>query len=768
AENWAKQPGMDSAHILFFGRKDNFWEMAETGPCGPCSEIHIDLGPEFCDKRDVPGHVCRVNGDCKRFLELWNLVFIQYNRLNPTRLEPLPARHVDTGMGLERITAILQGVSSNYATDLLSPLLDKVQQLTGHTLEERKANITPYRVIADHSRAATFLIADGVVPGNVGRNYVCRMIIRRAARFGRKIGLMDPFLANVADTVIEIYGEAYPELVKNKDVIRENLTREEIRFRRTVEQGLSQLDVYLEDLKARGEKILDGERAFDLYATHGLPLELIRDVAQEEGLDVDQEGFLRAMEAHRTISGAGKAFGPLGGERVDIYRSILEDLQRRGALGPEGVIYDPYSSLEVEGQVLALVRDGERVEEAIAGDAIEVILPRTCFYVEAGGQVSDTGRIIGLEGADWEIRVNDTRKPAAGVIVHIGEVVRGRPRVGDIARAQVDVERRRDIMRNHTATHLLHAKLQAILGKEARQAGSLVAPDRLRFDFTYPEALTPEQLEAIEAAVNQAIYEDYELEIEHKPLSQALQEGAMALFGEKYGEVVRTIVIGDEQPISYELCGGTHVESTGDIGIFIITSESSAAAGIRRIEAVTGREAYALIRKRMNDLSRIAEVLNCGVDEVPDKVVALVEDVERLRKQNAQLRQKVAMAEFEPLLHNVQMVDGIRVLTAIINEADADVLRQLCDRFRQQYREKGVAVLATASEGRPIIVATLTDDLVKQGFHAGELAKEVAQVVGGSGGGRPHLAQAGGKDASMLSTALNRVLPWVKQRLSQR
>jgi len=766
AENWAKQPGMDPSHILFFGRKDNFWEMAETGPCGPCSEIHIDLGPEACDKRDVPGHVCRVNGDCKRFLELWNLVFIQYNRLSPTRLEPLPARHVDTGMGLERITAILQGVSSNYATDLLSPLLDKVQELTGHTLEERKANITPYRVIADHSRAATFLIADGVVPGNVGRNYVCRMIIRRAARFGRKIGLLDPFLAKVADTVIEIYGDAYPELVKNREVIKDNLTREEVRFRRTVEQGLSQLEAYLEDVKARGEQVLDGERAFDLYATHGLPLELIRDVAQEEGLEVDQEGFLRAMEEHRTISGAGKAFGPLGGENVDVYRAILEDLQRRGQLGPEGVIYDPYSALEVEGQVLALVRDGVSVEEAIVGDAIEVILPRTCFYVEAGGQVSDTGRIIGLEGADWEIRVNDTRKPAAGVVVHIGEVIRGRPRVGDKALAQVDGERRRDIMRNHTATHLLHAKLQAILGKEARQAGSLVAPDRLRFDFTYPEALTPEQLEAIEAAVNQAIYEDYELEVEHKPLSQALQEGAMALFGEKYGEVVRTIVIGEEQPISYELCGGTHVESTGDIGIFIITSEGSAAAGIRRIEAVTGREAYALIRKRLNDLSGVAALLNCGMDEVPEKVAALVQEVEHLRKQNVQLRRQMALAEFDQLLQGVRSVDGIRVLTAVIKEADADILRQLCDRFRQRYPENGVVVLATVSEERPIIIAALTEDLVKRGFHAGELAKEVAQVIGGSGGGRPHLAQAGGKDASKLSAALDRVIPWLRQRLS--
>jgi len=765
AENWARQPGFDSSHILFFGRKDNFWEMAETGPCGPCSEIHIDLGPDFCDKRDVPGHVCRVNGDCKRFLELWNLVFIQYNRLSPTRLEPLPARHVDTGMGLERITAVLQGVSSNYATDLLSPLMDTVQRLTGHTLEERKANITPYRVIADHSRAATFLIADGVVPGNIGRNYVCRMIIRRAARFGRKIGLLDPFLAKVADTVIEVYGDAYPELVRNRDVIKENLTREEVRFRRTVEQGLSQLELYLEDLKARGEHVLDGEKAFDLYATHGLPFELIRDVAQEEGLDVDQQGFMRAMEEHRLVSGAGKAFGPLGGENVDVYRAVLENLQKRGEVGPEGVIYDPYSSLEVEGKVLALVRDGKPVDECIAGDVVEVILPKTCFYVEAGGQVSDTGRIVAKNG-EWEIRVDDTRKPAAGVIVHIGEVIRGRPRVGDMALAQVDAERRRDIMRNHTATHLLHAQLQAILGKEARQAGSLVAPDRLRFDFTYPEPLTPEQLHQIEAGVNRAIYEDYELEIEHKPLSQAIQEGAMALFGEKYGDVVRTIIIGEEKPISYELCGGTHVESTGDIGIFLITSEGSAAAGIRRIEAVTGREAYALIRKRLDALSQIAERLNCGIDEVPEKVNSLIDELERLRKQTARLKQQLVANEFDQLLERVQEIGGVRVLSAVLRDADVDLLRQMCDRFRQRYSSKGVVALATVSNERPIIVTALTEDLVKQGWHAGDLAKEVAQVIGGSGGGRPHLAQAGGKDSEKLSQALDRVKTWVRQRLA--
>ncbi|MBP1701164.1 MAG: alaS, partial [Chloroflexi bacterium] len=595
ADAWRVQPGMDPAHVLFFGRKDNFWEMADTGPCGPCSEIHFDRGLKYCNKQDVAGHVCRVNGDCTRFLELWNLVFIQYNRLGPTQLEPLPAKHVDTGMGFERIVSVLQDVSSNYKTDLFAPLLDRIQELTGHTDEQRAENFTPYRVIGDHSRAAAFLIADGVVPGNTGRNYVCRMIIRRAARFGSLIGLHEPFLAKVAETVIEHYGSFYPELVRNQSTIYENLTREEVRFKRTVESGVAKLESLLARLVARGERILPGGQAFDLYATYGLPLEITRDIAREQDMDVDEIAFKDAMEKHRLASGAGDIFGPLGGEDVDIFRELLSGLQSQGKLGVDGVAYNPYEWLEVEGPVLAMLRDGKPVFKAHPGDQLEVLLPETGFYVESGGQVADTGTIVSTQEPGWEIRVTDMRKPATGIIVHVGEVVRGEPQVSDTAIARVDTQRRQDIMRNHTATHLLHAELRLVLGEHARQAGSLVAPDRLRFDFTHPQALTQDELQRIELGVNRNILGDYNLNIKYKSLQQAIGEGAMALFGEKYSETVRTITIGGAEPFSYELCGGTHVDETGDIGLFLITSEGSAAAGIRRIEAVTGRGAYELV-----------------------------------------------------------------------------------------------------------------------------------------------------------------------------
>jgi len=762
--NWRIQPGINPEHVLFFGRKDNFWEMAETGPCGPCSEIHIDRGIEFCDKNGQPGHICQVNGNCARFLELWNLVFIQYNRLGPNTLEQLPACHVDTGMGLERIVSVMQHVSSNYMTDLLSPLIDKVQNLTGQTDEERKENITPYRVIADHARAASFLVADGVVPGNTGRNYICRMIIRRAARFGSKIGLTAPFLAHVSEVVIDRYGAAYPELVRNRETILDNLTREERRFQRTVEQGMAHLEGMLEGVKGVGEKILEGDKAFDLYATHGLPLELTRDVALEHGLEVDQEGFVRAMDEHRLASGAGKAFGSVGGENVDGFRLILQELQTAGKIGPGGVVYDPYTSLEVEGDVLAILHEGEPVTEALTGDIVELILPSTCFYVEAGGQVSDTGTIVSTREPRWEIRIDDTRKPAAGIIVHIGEVIRGMPTVGSRAIASVESQRRLDIMRNHTATHLLHAELQAVLGKHARQAGSLVAPDRLRFDFTHPEGLTAAEIENIEEGVNQAIFMEQDLNIKVKPLKDAIAEGAMALFGEKYSENVRTITIGGDEPFSYELCGGTHVENTGDVGIFIITSEGSAAAGVRRIEAISGREAYRFIQHRFKVLKRSAEILECAVDEVPEATSNLLGERQRLEKQNTRLRQQLVTAEFERAMVGIKSMGEAQVLVAVLSEGDADTLRQMTDRFRQRV-SSGVVVLGSAIEGRPILIAAISDDLVKKGWHAGDLIKNVAALIGGSGGGRPNLAQAGGKDASRLNEALEKVFPWVEAKL---
>jgi alanyl-tRNA synthetase len=770
ANEWRKQPGINPEQVLFYGRKDNFWEMAETGPCGPCSEIHIDRGANYCDKQSQPDHVCQVNGDCQRFLELWNLVFIQYNRLGPSLLEPLPATHVDTGMGLERIVSVLQDTTSNYRTDLLFPLLQAVQKLTRHSDAQRDENITPYRVIADHARAAAFLIADGVVPGNIGRNYICRMIIRRAARFGSKIGLHQPFLATVAQVVIDEYGDFYPELTRNRKAILSNLTSEEERFARTVESGVARLENLLERVANSGSQVLPGDQAFELYATYGLPLEITRDIAREQNLEVDESGFRDAMEKHRLASGAGEAFGALGGEDVEIYRELVKKLQNSGALGADGVAYNPYEWLETQGPLLALVSDGRLIQQAQPGDRVQVLLPRTGFYVESGGQVSDTGRILSAGDSDWEIRVDDMSKPAAGVIVHVGEVVKGQPLVGERAIARVNVERRRDTMRNHTATHLLHAELRAVLGEHARQAGSLVAPDRLRFDFTHPQAVTPQQIDTIEANVNRHILGNFHLNIALKPLQEAISSGAIALFGEKYGETVRNITIGQTQAdqgeiFSNELCGGTHVDETGDVGLFLITSEGSAAAGIRRIEAVTGRGAYELVQRRSHALKHTAELLQTAPEDAPHKTSELVEALDEARKQISALRRELTANQFVKQLLEVARAQDIPLLTATLPDTDADTLRLMSDQFRQRY-PSGVAVLASVGkDGRPILVASVSDDLVKRGLHAGELVKHVAALLGGGGGGKPTLAQAGGKDASRLPEALQSVSAWITEKL---
>jgi len=753
ASYWKQQPGLNPDHILAFGRKANFWEMADTGPCGPCSEIHIDRGPKFCEKQGVPGHVCAVNGDCARYLELWNLVFIQYNRLSPTRLEPLPARHVDTGMGFERIVAVIQDVSSNYKTDLLFPLVEVVRAMTGHTLEQMDADFTPYRVIADHSRAAAFLIADGVVPGNVGRNYVCRMILRRAARFGRKLGLYQPFMAKVAERMIEGYGDAYPELVRHKKTILDNITREEERFARTVDAGMAQLEDLLAELKQLGGNILDGHKAFELYATLGLPLELARDIAREQGLDVDEVGFKEAMEEHRVNSGAGKAFGALGGEDVDVYRPVFESLVKSGGLPSTGVQYDPYSTITTSGNLLAIFHNGESVKVSAVGDKVEILVPRTNFYVESGGQVADHGWIRSVDGK-WEVRIDDIRRPAAGILVHIGEVMKGQPAVADEVIVEVDRNRRQDIRRNHTATHLLHAALHQVLGEHARQAGSLVAPDKLRFDFTHPQAMNKDEIERVEEIVNQAILDNHELHMREKPLQEAMQEGAMALFGEKYGEVVRTITIGDEGVISYELCGGTHVDHTGDIGLFIITSEGSAAAGVRRIEAVTGRAAYHLVQKRLKGLKRISQELDCSIEDVEDRINVMLDDLQKTKREVSVLKQKTIRESFDAVLAATPMVNGVPVLTAVLPEASADTLRDMTDKFRQKHHS-GIVVLGSVVDDKPVLIAAVTDDLVKRGLHAGDIVKTASAVMDGSGGGRPNLAQAGGKNPAKLQDALD-------------
>jgi alanyl-tRNA synthetase len=748
AENWQKQPGIVPSQILPFGRKDNFWEMADTGPCGPCSEIHYDKGAEYCDKLDDPNHKCGVNSDCHRYLELWNLVFIQYNRTSPTNLDPLPARHVDTGMGFERIVSVMQGVDSNYRTDLLMPLIEEVMKLTGDDERARDDNFTPYRVIADHARAASFLNADGVVPGNIGRNYICRMIIRRASRFGTKLGLNEPFLAKVAEHVVNNYGSAYPELEKNRKTILDNITREEERFQNTVERALAFLNEEIDRLMKQDEKMLDGQIAFDLYATHGLPLEITRDVLQEKGLEADAQGFFAAMEEHRMNSGAGKEFGAMGGEDAEIYTSLSKKLKIEGLVNESGIEYNPYQLTTAKTQLAAMLHDGKEVKTLSSGESGELIIGRTGFYIEAGGQVSDTGRIISDDGKSVFI-VEDVRKPAPGMITHIGKVVEGEFIPGISVIAEVDIVRRQDIMRNHTATHLLHAELREILGEHVRQAGSLVAPDRLRFDFTHPKAMSREEIKKVEDAVNLRVLNNYILNVREKNLSQALEEGAMALFGEKYGEEVRTITIGDEMPFSYELCGGTHVNETAEIGTFIITSEGSAAAGIRRIEAITGRKAYELIRRREKTLEEINDTLEISSDELVSAIKKLVFIKEEYEKQYKLISSKSAMSSYKDAKDSLKDIQGRKVMWLKLENSSPDILRNLADQFRKDF-PSGIAIFVNITNGNVQIVSAVTEDLVKEKVSAGEIVKKISKALGGSGGGRPELAQGGGKDSGML------------------
>ncbi len=763
SEYWRQQPGFNPNHVLFFGRGENFWEMADTGPCGPDSEIHLDRGPDYCDKLDEPDHICQVNGDCQRFLELWNLVFIQYNRTSPTNLDLLPNTYVDTGLGFERIVSVIQGVDSNYKTDLFIPLIEAIQDLAGLGDRDWIANPTPYRVIADHARAAAFLIADGVVPGNIGRNYVCRMIIRRASRFGGKIGLDEPFLAEVAKTVIEHYGNFYPELDRNQTAITQTITDEERRFQNTLDTGISRLMSLMRETRTAGSEILSGERAFDLYATYGLPLEITRDIVVEDGMQVEEAGFHQAMETHRLASSSDLEHSEQVEKDTELYLKILTELQQAGDLGSEGVLYDPYSGFESEGSILALVVGGLQVQSASPDDRVAVVLPRTSFYVEAGGQVSDTGMIVSLTEPRWEIVVEDTRQPISGVIIHIGVVTVGKPTVGDQAIATVDKTRRWDIIRNHTATHLLHAALRRVLGDHVRQAGSLVAPDRLRFDFTHSQAMTVEENEQVEQMVNDAIFATHEIRIRSKPRSEAVAEGAMALFGETYGETVRTVSIGDEQRISYELCAGTHVKDTSKIGTFLITNESSVAAGIRRIEAVTARGAQSLIHRRLSVLNRLAERLGASPEVVEARLDALLEKRDSLEREIRQQREQIARSQFQAL--RTKEYDGVPILTGNIPNADVDLLRRMTDRFHERH-PSGVVVLASVSEKRPLIVAAVSKDLVARGLHAGELVKAVAKVVGGGGGGKPTMAQAGGRNPDKLPEALAVVLEWVKTHLA--
>ncbi len=749
AEIWVAQPGFDPSHVLFFGRKENFWEMAEVGPCGPDSEIHIDRGPEFCDRQDEPGHVCRVNGGCARFLELWNLVFIQYNRTGPTTLEPLPAKHVDTGMGFERLVAVLQGARDNYGTDLFLPLMDRVQELCGQSAEERERDVVAYRVIADHGRAAAFLVADGVVPGNEGRGYVLRMILRRAARFGRKLGLVRPFLAEVTDVVADRMGEAYPELVRQRAFIRQVVTAEEERFARTLEGGLLRLEELVAAAKAEGRGRLRGEDVFRLYDTYGFPREMTWDVAREEGLEVDWEGFEREMERQRARARARSTF--LVAQPAPSLQALAERGVRTEFVG--------YRRLRASAEVVALLRDGVGVDAAEPGEAVEVVLDRTPFYAEAGGQVGDTGW---LRSSSARFQVLDTQRPAGQVVVHRGVVREGTLRVGDRVRAEVDAARRRETMRHHTATHLLHKALREVLGEHARQAGSLVAPDRLRFDFLHLQPLTPDQLRAVEERVNEKVLEAIPVRVDFLPYEEALRRGAMALFEEKYGDVVRVVSVGD---YSRELCGGTHLRNTSEVGLFRILQETGVASGVRRIEAVAGWAAYRWACRQAELLQTTAQKLRAPSEEVPARVERLLQQLRDLERQLATLQQGLGAAELERALERAREVCGVRVVSARFDGLREQALRALGDQLRDRLRS-GAVVLGSALDGRVALVAMVTRDLTHR-LKAHELIQPVAELVEGRGGGRPELAQAGGRNPDRLDEALERVPEFV-QRLLER
>ncbi len=756
---WTEDIGVSPKRVARMGPKTNFWQMADTGPCGPTSEIHWDKTPELGEGSIVP----LLKDEDERFLEIWNLVFMQYNRTHddPTHTGqfdvPLPAPGVDTGMGLERIVSIIQGVKANYETDLFMPIIRAVQALAGQTDEERIANIVPYRVIADHTRAAVFLIADGVNPGAKGRDSVCRLMIRRAVRFGTKLGFNAPFLAPIAQAVIDVMGSMYSDLVYKAERIKKIITQEEERFFRTLERGLIELDEMLAALPTGGT--LAGDKAFYLKSTLGLPIQVTKDIAEERGYTLDMTGYESAEGQHSIISGGGQAMGHM--ESAESYKALLIQLQKDGQLPAEGVAYDPYNAQPVESRVIALLQNGQPVQSAIVGDKVEVVLNATPFYVESGGQVSDTGTI---SGPGWVIEVEDMKKAAPGLIVHVGEVVEGTPRSGDTATAAIDDTRRHDIIRNHTGTHLLHAALRHHLGTHVEQRGSLVAPDRLRFDFSHSDKVGADELARIQAEINESILHNYPVRTEIKSLDQAKSEGAMALFNEKYSDTVRTVIVDDGKTrYSYELCGGTHVGETAEIGAFVITGEGSTSAGVRRVEAVTGRSALAYIQEQMQQLQRIASALETTPDQAIAKLHSLQEDAQASKKQIGQLQSKLAKYRFDELIENLEMLNGNQALIAQIDGVPADTLREMADWFRSKVKEKGVVVLGGVMDDKPSVLVALTDDLVKGGLKAGDLIKPIAAVIGGGGGGRPNLAQAGGKDASQMPQALQKARELLSQ-----
>ncbi len=744
AEFWKKIANIPDSRIYRLDEKDNFWAMGDTGPCGPCSEILVDQGEHM-----ACGPNCGIGKcDCDRYLEIWNLVFMQYNRDESGNLTPLPKPSIDTGMGLERISAICQGVYSNFDTDLFKGLIEFVCSLANVEYGKNEDIDTALRVIADHTRAISFMIADGILPSNEGRGYILRRIIRRAFRFGRIIKLNEPFLAQVVEKLTQQMGDVYPEIVKSLDFAKKVVTTEEEHFGRTLDRGLNLLQQELTKLKEQGKNTVPGSVAFKLYDTYGFPIDIIRDIGEKQGFSVDEDEFNTYMEEQKRRSKAHWG-GAIGKE----YGSIFDELIKNKVVSN----FTGYEKLEDQGKVVAIVSlKGEHLQEIKQGEQGYVVCDNTPFYGESGGQVGDKGEIIGKNGQG---KVVDTIKPTTNLIVHLVSMNKGNIVVGDVVDLKVDKKLRVATARNHTCTHLLHAALRKVLGEHVKQSGSLVAPDRLRFDFSHIQAMTKDEIRQVEDLVNEWIVDNRRVIIKEMPFQKAVELGAIGLFEEKYGEIVRVVEV---QGVSKELCGGTHLNFTGEAGSFYITAETSVAAGVRRIEACVGLNSVEYVRKLRESIEEIAMELKVPVDKVKDKVLALQEELKKVSKEKEQLLKKGLFTSSKNILDEVEEINGIKVLAKIVDLPSGDVaaLRNMMDGIKDRLRS-GVAMLGAKNNDKAHIIIYVSPDLHHK-FTANELIKEIAKEVKGGGGGRKDLAQAGGSYPEGLSNAINKLREYLK------
>lgn len=736
-EIW-KSLGVPEDHISKLGEEDNFWRAGPTGPCGPCSELYFDQGPEVgCGRPD-----CKPGCDCDRFLEYWNLVFTQFDGQEDGTLAPLKTKNIDTGMGLERIAGIMQGVTNNYDTDVLRSLVAVGERLSGIEYGTRADADLSLRIIADHSRAITFMIADGILPSNEGRGYVLRRLLRRAIMKAHLIGIEGNFLNEYVDEIVRLMGHVYPEIVENRELERRLITAEEDRFGSTLRQGRTFLE---EELKALDGSILPGEKAFTLHDTYGFPVEITSEICAEAGVRVDMEGFEKCMEEQRQRARAAgakdaeAAWSTYGGVHAEVLKEV-------GATTFVG-----YNTLNTEAQVVALIKDGASVAKVSVGDSVEIVLDTTSFYAEMGGEVGDSGTIFSNTGVIVE--VTDTKAPEKGLVCHYATMVKGDLSVGDTVTASVDAKRRAAITRNHTATHILHASLRKVLGDHVTQAGSYVGPDRLRFDFTHFEAVTPEQLEEIEQLANEEIMKAVPMNIYETSLDEARASGVMALFGEKYGETVRVVEAGE---FSRELCGGCHVGNTAEIGFIKIVGESSIGSNTRRIEAVTSYGALEYVNSMERELKSAAAELKVPLFEVATRAASNLKSLKEMQHKAKHAQEVVSDDGITALLESAVIAkDGYPVIIGRTDIKDGGQMRNLWDVIRSRMTQPGALVLAGVKDDRPLLMAAGTDEAVAAGFNAGAVIKAIAPCVKGGGGGKPTMAQAGGKDASGIDAALD-------------